>query len=243
MSFINFRKLLKFLRLLPHLSFRRGLRQGVGATIEHRQILFPLFPVTVVDIGANIGQFSLLAHTLFPKARIHAFEPLQVPAARFAKLFAGDRLVTLHRCAIGPEESSSAMNVSGAIDSSSLLPITDTQADFAPGTGAVGVERVTVRRLDSILKPADIAAPALLKLDVQGFELPALQGCGALLNSFSWVYVEVSFVELYGGQALASEIVAFLHSHGFVLAGVANPSFLPDGTCVQADFLFRSGTA
>ena len=242
MSFPNLRKFVKAFKLFYHPPFRRGLLHGVGASIEHRQILFPLFPVTVVDIGANIGQFSLLARALFPKARIHAFEPLGLPAARFAKLFAGDAQVTLHHCAIGPEESSSAMNISGAIDSSSLLPITDAQANFAPGTGAVGVEQVTVRRLDSILKPADIAAPALLKLDVQGFELPALQGCGDLLNLFSWVYVEVSFVELYGGQALASEIVEFLQSRGFVLAGVANPSFLDDGTCVQADFLFRSGS-
>ena len=229
------------MKLLPHRPFREALREGVAAAIEHREILSSLFPATVVDLGANTGQFSLLARALFPDARIHAFEPLRRPAEKFARVFAGSRLITLHLCAIGPEESSATMNVSGAIDSSSLLPITAMQANFAPGTGAVGVEQVTVRRLDSVLKPSDIKPPALLKLDVQGYELPALQGCGELLKLFAWVYVEVSFIELYGGQALAPEIIHFLESRGFVLTGVANPSFLDDGTCVQADFLFRLG--
>jgi FkbM family methyltransferase len=34
-----------------------------------------LAPVTIVDIGANIGLFSLRAGSLFPKAKIHAYEP------------------------------------------------------------------------------------------------------------------------------------------------------------------------
>lgn len=198
-----------------------------------------LTPVTVIDIGANVGQFSLLARVLFPAARVHAFEPLAVPAARFKRLFAEDSAVTLHHCAIGPEEHVASMHVAGAIDSSSLLPITAAQVAFDAGTAAVGTEDVTVRRLDTILRPADIVRPALLKLDVQGFELSALEGCGELLERFDWIYVEVSFIELYGGQALASEIVEFLHGRGFVLAGVSNPSFTAERGCVQADFLFR----
>ena len=234
------RKLGKFLHLLGHSSYRRGLALGVGASLEHRPILESLTPVTIVDIGANIGQFTLLAEVLFPQARVHAFEPLTSPANRFARLFAEKTSVVLHRCAIGAEEGSSPMNVSGAIDSSSLLPITAAQVAFAPGTDAVGIEDVSVRRLDTLLKPQDIEEPALLKIDVQGFEMSTLEGCGHLLALFRWVYIEASFTELYGGQALAPDIVDFLRKRGFTLAGVANPSFGPQGGCVQADFLFMS---
>jgi len=64
---------------------------------------------------------------------------------------------------------------------------------------------------------------ALLKLDVQGFELAALQGCTDVLDRFEFVYVEVSFIELYVGQALASDVVAFLLGRNFKLLCVANP--------------------
>ncbi len=33
------------------------------------------YPQTIVDIGGNIGLFSLMAGALFPKAKIHSYEP------------------------------------------------------------------------------------------------------------------------------------------------------------------------
>ena len=49
------RRTLKLLRLLPHPVFRRGLRLGVGAAVEHRDVLASLAPRTVVDVGATPG--------------------------------------------------------------------------------------------------------------------------------------------------------------------------------------------
>ncbi len=63
-------------------------------------------------------------------------------------------------------------------------------------------------RLHDFIAAEKIVPSALLKLDVQGFELSALQGCEDLLQHFAWVYVECSFIELYEGQALADEVIA-----------------------------------
>ena len=125
-------------------------------------------------------------------------------AHRFASLFAGDARTTLHRCAIGGGVRAQHDDgyVSHDDDSSSLLPVTDAQVHFAAGAKTVAAEQVEVRRLDEILNAADVVRPALLKLDVQGYELPALQGCGPLLDVMDFVYVEVSFMPLYAGQAL-----------------------------------------
>ena len=60
-----------------------------------------------------------------------------------------------------------------------------------------------------------MTAPALLKIDVQGFELEVLRASRPLLGAFEHVYVEASFEVLYAGQALAGDVAAFLRAHGF----------------------------
>jgi len=68
--------------------------------------------------------------------------------------------------------------------------------------------------------------------------MQALQGCESLLHCFTHVYVECSFVELYTGQALAHEVIAWLRERDFVLKGVYNMSYDQNGRAVQGDFLF-----
>ena len=206
-------------------------------------MLAPLSLETIVDIGAHSGQFSLLARALHPRARIVAFEPLHAPAARYRQLFAGDPLVTLHRVAVAPLRGTAAMHVSASDDSSSLLPITPRQARYFPGTEARAVVTVETGPPDAFLAAADVAPPALLKIDVQGFELEVLRASRPLLGAFEHVYVEASFEELYEGQALAGEVAAFLRAQGFREAGRFNVARRPDGAPVQADFLFhRAGS-
>ena len=233
------RRLVKLLRLLLDPVYRRGLRFGVGAAIEHRGVIGSMALETVVDVGANAGQFSLLVRALHPLARIVAFEPLAGAAARYRRLFAGDPRATLHQAAIAPRRGPATIHLSASPDSSSLLPITRRQTELFPGTGEVGTAEVDAGPLGAFVAPADLAAPALLKIDVQGFELEVLRASRPLLGRFEHVYVEASFEELYEGQALACDVTAFLAEHGFVEAGRFNVSASPAGAPVQADFLFR----
>ena len=194
--------------------------------------------MNVVDIGANRGQFSLAVRRWAPEARVIAFEPLAGPAARFRKVFQGDSRVVLHQAAIGPKMGEAIIHVSAADDSSSLLPISSMQQQLFPGTGEVRTETITVGRLADFVYAKEIAGPALLKLDVQGFELEALRGCEDILECFACVYVECSFVELYSGQALAHDVIEWLAERGFVLKGVYNMSYDKKRIAIQADFLF-----
>ena len=131
------------------------------------------------------------------------------------------------------------IHVSRADDSSSLLPISSLQNTLFPGTDEKEVRTVQVKPLDAVLSAKEIEKPALLKLDVQGFEREALEGCKSLLASFSYIYVECSFVELYAGQSLAHEIISFLDEFGFIVSGIYNLSYDRHGIAVQGDFLFK----
>ncbi|HYE48435.1 MAG TPA: FkbM family methyltransferase [Azospirillaceae bacterium] len=237
------RKALKAIRLLREPRWRAGLRHGVAASLEGRAVLRDLEVGLVIDAGAHHGQFSLLAAALWPQAEIHAFEPQPDAARRFMAVFAGDRRVHLHRCALGAADGTAALTVSRRSDNSSLLPPSPAQIDFAPGTGPAGRIDVPLRRLDGVLSVHDLAGrPTLLKIDVQGSELEVLRGAEGLLGAVDHVYAEVSFLPLYEGQPLADSIVAFLAGHGLRMAGIGGVARDRRERCVQADFLFARRT-
>jgi FkbM family methyltransferase len=217
---------------------RAALRHGVVPSLEHQALLRALGPTLVFDVGANRGQFSLDVRRALPNARVVAFEPLGPEAALYRSILGTTPNWVLHQVALGERRDVLDLHVSAARDSSSLLPIGQRQGELFPGTGEVGTERVEVRTLDDFLDEIVGPQPALLKIDVQGGELSVLRGGRQALERFRWVYVEISFMELYEGQPLADEVVDHLRVRGFRLAGVGRPSVVA-GMPVQVDALFE----
>jgi FkbM family methyltransferase len=230
-------KLVEILRVAPYRAAL--LRHWVAATVEHAEALAELKLRTVVDVGANRGQFSLFALHTFPAAKIISLEPLPEPAARFRRVFAEEPRVTLHNAALAPATGQSLMHVSRQDDSSSLLPITATQGQLFRGTDEVRTETVRTAPLSEFLDGNSIEEPALLKLDVQGYELEALRACGDLLDKFAYVYAEGSFVELYEGQVLADDLIAWLRERGYELVRSFESVSDEHGQTIQADMLFE----
>lgn len=235
--------LTKVLRVLCIAEYRSALlRTRVFASTEHDRILRGLKLSTVVDIGANRGQFALCVRRLYPHAQIFSFEPLSKPAAVWMRNFGADARARLFKKAVALQSGSATMQVSRWDVSSSLLPFAQAQHDNFPLTEEASREVVETTILEECIEDHMIRSPALLKLDVQGFELTALQGSGRLLERFNYVYVEASFIELYVGQALATEVIGFLFSRGFKLECVANLSYGASLRPIQADFLFSKAT-
>lgn len=213
------------------------LRAGVVPSVDHAALLRRLRPSTVVDVGAHSGQFALLVRTECPRARVVSFEPQPEPGALYRRFLGAD--ADLRMVALGETAGEATMNVTRASDSSSLLPIGAAQVDRFPGTDQVSQLTVPVSTLDAEFPdPSSLAGPVLLKIDVQGFELAVLLGGPRFLAAVRWIYVELSFVELYSGQPLATLVIRFLDEIGFEMSGAFNMSEGPNGEAVQADFLF-----
>ncbi len=197
---------------------------------------------TVIDVGANEGQFAALSHETFPEARIYSFEPL---ADCFASLQSRMGAVSAFRgfnCALGETEGEQDIHRSVYSPASSLLAMDPLCTDAFPHTKGGTIERIKVRRLDDVVRELQIDLPLLLKIDVQGFEDKVILGGQETLARAKLVLVETSFAPLYEGQPLFGDIFQMLSARGFVYHGnfdqLANPN---DGRPLQADALFVRG--
>ena len=233
-------RLIKLLNLIKVPYLTKKLFHGVAATTEHIQILKSVGKIkTIIDIGANKGQFALAARYVFPESQIISFEPLSGPSRIFKKVFSKDRNIILHQSAIGTETTSQPIHVSKQNDSSSLLPISNNQTAVFPGTEESHTEEIFVAPLNHFIKKDDLIPPVMVKIDVQGYELEVLKGCEKFLEDFNYIYVECSFIELYKGQAFLDEVYDFLSRYSFKLAGVYNVCYDKKGLAVQGDFFFK----
>ena len=233
-------KVTKLLNILGSSFFFSALLRGAAAGTEHLKMLNDLDCNHIIDIGANKGQFALAARKTFPEARIDSFEPLSAAADIFEKVFQNDDNTFLHRIAVGKKEDVATIHVSNKADSSSLLPIGENQVSLFPGTEEFEQRSIKVAPLNSIIEMNDIQQPAMLKIDVQGYELEVLYGCQSLFHKINYIYCECSFVELYKDQALTHEIIEFLNQNGFKLSGIYHVHYNKLGVAIQADFLFSS---
>lgn len=236
--------------LLAPSSFRKGLRilakprfaeavvrHRVAAAVEHAEAIRFCAANTLIDAGANKGQFSLAFREFRPHARIIAFEPLPDAAATYRQLFVQDERAELQQVALGAAEGSAEFHVADRADSSSLLKPGQGQ-ERAFGVRSANTIDVAVKRLDECADFATLQKPIFMKVDVQGGELGVFEGCDAL-SCVDFIYVELSFVELYENQPLFQEVSDYLLKHGFTVAGLFNQVSTAEFGPTQVDVLFK----
>ena len=230
-------KIGKAIGLLKKPRFTRAvIAHRVAASVEHAYAVQVCSAETLLDAGANKGQFSLLFRELQPNALIIAFEPLPEAADTFEQIFAGDGLTHLQRVALAVAEDSATFHVADRADSSSLLRPGAAQAR-AFGVREARTIEVPVRRLDKCVDLASLPHPILLKVDVQGGELDVFSGCDQL-DQIDFIYVELSFIELYVGQPLFQDVSSYLGERGFRVIGIFNQVVTKAFGPTQVDVLF-----
>jgi len=173
---------------------------------------------TVIDIGANVGQFGASLRRAGYSGRMHSVEPLQAAFEQLSARVADDPLWTAERAALSDAPGTITMNVSGNSVSSSVLPMLGTHSDAAPRSRYVATEDVPATTVDALVTRLDVAPETtLLKIDVQGYEKSVLDGAKQSLSRFVGVRTELSLTPLYDGQALLPDVVRLLEDAGLEL--------------------------
>jgi FkbM family methyltransferase len=153
-------------------------------------------PRTIVDVGANRGQFTVSCMKRFEHPRIYAFEP--VPVAFRSLLAATKRFkeVTAYNLAIGERNGQVTFHVASDVQSSSILRQNESfGAAFADAAVTRTIE-LEMQTLDTALRNVAIDSPVLLKLDVQGYETRVIDGARSFLGAVDVIVAETSFAPL-----------------------------------------------
>jgi len=194
---------------------------------------------TLLDVGANEGQFGREMRRAGFGGRIVSFEPLAVCHAKLVQTAAPDPdWHVAPRAALGADDGVATINVSANLVSSSLLPILDRSVETHQPSRYAGTEEVPLRRIDS-LRDADWKPPFGLKIDTQGFELEVLKGAAQTLQETPVVLLEMSLHPLYQGAAGFAELYAWMEQAGYRCVGITE-GFVNVVTdeLLQADALF-----
>jgi FkbM family methyltransferase len=193
-------------------------------------------PNSIVDIGANRGEWSRTAAAVFPESRFFLLEPIAAfrpELEAFVQDHAGSRFW-----------------IAGASESDGTLRITNVTHNGNPTSGSTfratqhaaqytqTLTEVPVRSLSSLVAAGEIPLPDLVKIDVEGFEMSVLNGCQALFGKTELFLIEVSLYPFWS-QPIFHEVAGWMASHGYLLYDFAGYNRRPaDGSLGTVDACF-----
>jgi FkbM family methyltransferase len=195
-----------------------------------------LKPKVILDVGAFKGYWSEYAQYFFPDANFYMIDPLKVNEARLQELCQKDTHFAYLRCAVGDVEGELIMNVTDDVAGSSLLAF---DRDRLPQD-----EKVKIRTLDNLIAEGAILPPQLVKMDVQGYELKALDGGQRLFETTDVFILEVSMFEFMSEHPLAHQVIDYMAKRGYFLFDIAGYLRRPfENDLGQLDLVFAKDTS
>lgn len=193
-----------------------------------------------VDVGANIGSWSLRAAREHPHARVFAFEP---HPDVFERLLAETHMtrpaIECHKVALGDRSCTAALNAVGDCGGTHSL-----YQRF--GMASVRSIDVSMATGDDFCRENGIGSIDLLKIDTEGYEMPVLRGFNRMLSEqrIRCVQFEYGGTWIDARQYLA-DAFHLLSPKGYLLGRVtpAGVVFLRQYSQREDDFVFANYVA
>ena len=193
---------------------QRSIYLGTFEPRESAQIRAYLKPgMTFVDVGANVGYYTLLAASLVGRGgRVLAFEPSPYAFDRLAETIKRNNLSQV--CAV----QSGLGDASG--EAQLFSPLSGNHSPSMVSNGVGSPINVPVRRLDDWLAEHEVDRVDLMKIDIEGFEPNVIKGAAecvrqgrlrAILCEFNKYWLEMN-------GSSPSQLYHLLTRSGFVLA-------------------------
>ncbi len=179
---------------------------------------------TFLDVGAHVGTTALALARAFPKARIHAFEPVSAIYEQLVQNCRRFPRVACHRIALGNETAERRIAL---VSNELACTMNQISREADPETPSHLTETIRITRLDDFCQAHGIGDIALLKSDTEGFELEVLKGGLTTLRRglVQNIIVEVSFWKTNPQHVHYDGVATLLEPLGFELAGFYEPGY------------------
>ncbi len=163
----------------------------------------------ILEIGCNDGTHTIWLKSVFPRARIHSFEPEPRAAARFLAKTQALTDVSLHQVAMSDKVGEVEFFRSSNGDADGEPTGWDGSGSIRRPTGHLAALpdlkfdhrlRVATTTLDAWCAGQGIDSIDFIWMDVQGAEVDVFSGAREMLPRISVIYTEYSNQELFAGQ-------------------------------------------
>lgn len=185
----------------------------------------------VVDIGANIGIYSLRFAQLASKGRVISFEPHPATFARLrehVRMNGFEHLIPM-QYGIGPRNET--LRLYEVVESNSGMNRILPEGRVDPSTAS---HSIVVKPLREAIRQLGLLRIDLIKIDVEGFEMDVLQGSEEVIRSFQPVlFIELDDENLRVHGTSASALVALVRSWGYSVRIAQNNELVSDRTELQ----------
>jgi len=199
-----------------------GFNAAYGAPISHPEMRFLRRTLgrtvrTVLDVGANRGDYSRFVRTLAPDAVIHAFEPNRRTFDLLRDAASEANVQPFHAACGARPGTLKLANLADPTGSTfaSLVPEVALHASHATGIPLGSPEDVPVVTLDEHCREHGLDRIDLLKIDTEGFELEVLKGAAGLIadKRIGVVQLEFNYCNVYS-RVFMRDIAAALPGYG-----------------------------
>jgi FkbM family methyltransferase len=220
------------------IEIRRNRGGAIGTIVDFLENIRTrgFVPRGIIDVGANRGDWTRLALSIFPDASVIMIEPQDEMEPYLSKL--GSSVPTCHYIKAGAGRAAGELvqTIWPDLNGSSFLPEMDSSQLRR------GKQRKTqIVTIDSLLSETyPDFVPDLVKLDIQGFELEALSGAQKTTFGRTEVFIlETSLFSFLPRQPIAREVISFMGEREYELYDITGYLRRPlDGALGQADLAF-----
>lgn len=172
-------------------------------------------PRVIVDAGGNVGQTCLYLQKWFPAARIYSLEPVRSTFQTLERNTASHPNILCRNLALGENQGTQVIRL---MRESGLNTLTAEPALATEASGAS--EEITLTTLPQFCEEEGIDRIDILKMDVQGYEIPILRGAEKMLDRVGAIYTEVSLQEKRADMTPWGTIHDYLRNRGFFYCGL-----------------------
>lgn len=215
-----------------------GRAPAADEVVKKIKSYLPVDPI-VLEAGAFDGYDTQRLHRLLPTAQIHSFEPVPEIFAQLSQSIKSLKRVHVYDYALSDSCGQSIMFVSekqgmpGVPFQASSLLAPDELVAYAPYVNFNSAIQVPTITIDAWAAKYQVPRIDFMWLDMQGYELNALQASPKIMQQVKAILIEVGFVHAYENQYLFDDVKQWLEKQGFTLLVLYDQKWFGDALFVR----------